>query len=281
MEFTQRGSIQVMFEQSRKRGGVLRSENHLTPDHTPDEPVGRDAEVNRIVEAVKPLTHRKRGENLLVHGPAGVGKTTCVQHVFQQLEEESTTQAVYINCWQYDTRPALLTELLIELGYPSPRKGNPVDETLSRIQEFVEKSRGGVAVALDEFDRLQDPTEVVYDLHLISEGIDQNLSMVLVSNRQPTRLKLDPRSESRLSCQTLGFHPYDIQQLTEILEQRVQQAFRPGTVDDQVIETIAEQVAEQGGDCREALSQLLQLGRWADRNDIESIDIGSLENWSD
>ena len=55
--------------------------------------------------------------------------------LFDRMEEETTSKSVYINCWQYNTRPSLLTELLIQLGYPAPRKGKPVDELLSKIRE--------------------------------------------------------------------------------------------------------------------------------------------------
>jgi len=269
--------VPVVFDKSTTRRGVLRSETHLSTNHEPQEPVGRDEEINRIVKALKPLPRGEVPENLLVHGPAGVGKTTCVRHVFNQLAEETSTEAIYINCWQYDTRSSLLTELLIEMGYPVPRKGRPVDEILSRLQEFVDKSRGGVAVALDEFDRLEDRTEVAYDLQLLSEETDERLGIVMVSNESPQNIQLDPRSESRLSCRTLGFDPYSKAQLLEILKDRVEQAFRPGAVDSEVVERIAEEVASTGGDCRKALGRLLQVGRWADRNGVEEVTVELLE----
>jgi Cdc6-related protein, AAA superfamily ATPase len=193
--------------------------------------------------------------------------------VFDQLRCETSTKAIYINCWQYDTRSSLLTELLIEMGYPAPRKGRPVDEILSRLQEFIGKSRSGVAVALDEFDRLGDQTEVVYDLEMLSTNIEKDLGLVMVSNRGPRQVRLDPRSESRLNCLTLDFDPYSEAELVDILDQRVTQAFRPGVVEDGVVEVIAEQVASDSGDCREALGRLLNFGRWADRNGLGDIGV--------
>lgn len=258
-----------MFEHDTSKG-VLRSETYLSTDYRPEEPVSRDEEVSRIADALRPLTRREEPENLLVYGPAGVGKTTCVRYVLDQLGEETAVKSIYINCWQYDSRSSLLTELLIELGYPAPRKGRPVDELLSRIQEFVDKSRG-VAVVLDEFDKLGDQTEVVYDLETLGHESDQHLGMVLVSNMGPERVQLDPRSESRLHCQTLRFEPYSKSELVEILEERVEQAFRPGSVTDDVIEKVAEEAAEKGGDCREALRRLLALGRKADRNGVAEL----------
>jgi len=261
-----------MFNKSMKRGGVLRSEAYLTPDHIPDEPVGRNREIERIADAVRPLTKKKKPENLLVYGPAGVGKTTSVKHVFNQMEEQTTAKAVYINAWQYNTRPSLLTELLIQLGYPAPRKGKPVDELLSKIREWLDKNRG-VALAIDEFDQLDEKTEVIYDLQMVNEQADSSLGVVMVSNQPPERVQLDPRSQSRLNCQTLQFNSYNAPQLQEILEKRVEQAFKPGTVPDNVIEKIAEQVAGNSGDCRKALELLLRAGRKADRQGNSELEV--------
>jgi cell division control protein 6 len=261
-----------MFESSTGKSGrgVLRSESYLDTGYQPEKPAGRETEVQRIVEAVRPVTRRKTPENLLVYGPAGVGKTTCVRHVFDHLEDETTSKAVYINCWQYNTRPSLLTELLIQLGYPAPRKGKPVDELLSKIGEWLDKNRG-VAVALDEFDQLENRAEVIYDLQLVNEESENQLGLVMVSNQHPRSLELDPRSRSRLNCKTLEFNSYNAPQLEKILDKRVEQAFRPGTVPDEVIETIAEHVAEKSGDCRKALQLLLRAGREAEREGKRSI----------
>ena len=56
----------------------------------------------------------------------------------------------------------------------------------------------------------------------------------------------------------------------------MEQAFRPGTVPDNVVEEIAEQVAEDSGDCREALSLLLQAGRQADQEGRKEVSTDDL-----
>lgn len=253
-----------MFEQSGSENGILRSETYLSPDHVPEKPVGRESEIRRIADAIRPLTKKRTPDNLLVYGPAGVGKTTSVKHTFQRLDEETRVKTVYVNCWKYNTRPSLLTELLIQLGYPAPRKGKPVDELLSKIGEWLNKNRG-FAVALDEFDQLDEKTEVIYDLQMLNADSENKLGTVMVSNQHPRTLNLDPRSQSRLNCQTLEYQPYTAPQLQQILEKRVEQAFRPGTVPDEAVEMIAEDVAEKDGDCRKAMNLLLRTGRRADQ----------------
>jgi len=261
-----------LFNNTTQSKGILRSETYLTSSYHPEEPVGRKNEIERLVEAVRPLTRRHDPDNLLIYGPAGVGKTTCVKHVTQNLESQASVNSVYINCWQYNTRPSLLTELLIQLGYPAPRKGKPIDELLSKIREWLDKNRG-VVVALDEFDQLEDQTEVIYDLQMVHEEADNSLGLLMVSNKDPRQIKLDPRSQSRLNCKTLEFQSYNAPQLENILEKRVEKAFRPGTVPSEAIEKIAEKVAESSGDCRQALNKLLQAGRKADQRGDSKISL--------
>ncbi|RKD95618.1 Cdc6/Cdc18 family protein [Halopiger aswanensis] len=258
-----------MFDDTSNRS-IIRSEQHLTADSPPPEIVGREAEIHNIRDAVRPLTEGKTPDNLLVYGPPGSGKTVCVNHVFNALENETRVKTIRINCWQYRTRPSLLTELLIQLGYPAPRKGKPVDTLLKLIGTWLDKNRS-IAVALDEFDRFEDKAEIIYDLHMLSQQSENKLGLILVSNLPPEEFLLDSRSRSRLNCRTLEFQPYTAEELQEILSDRVEKAFEPGAVQPEVIETVAEEVAESGGDCRDAFERLRQAGRRASQENAHKI----------
>ncbi|WP_254762243.1 Cdc6/Cdc18 family protein [Natrinema marinum] len=258
-----------MFDNTSTSSGIIYSERYLNGEASL-KPTGRDKEIHAIRDGLRPLIKRNTPETLLIHGTPGTGKTMCVNHVFDALATETSVKTIQINCWQYSTRPALLTELLIQLGYPAPRKGKPVDELLSKLREWLQKNRS-VAVSLDEFDQLKEKTEVAYDLHMLSQQTENKLGLIVTSNLPPDELMLDSRSWSRLNCRTIEFEPYTATQLEKILQDAVEQTFKPGTVSNEVIETIAEQVADNTGDCRQAFEQLLQAGHRAMRQGTREV----------
>lgn len=96
-------------------------------------------------------------------------------------------------------------------------------------QEAVDRNRS-VAEALNEFGRLVDKAQLVYDLHMLSQQAETKLDLVRVSNIPPEDFSLDDRRWSRLNCQTLELKPYTTDELQAILEDQVEQAFQPRMV---------------------------------------------------
>lgn len=265
-----------MFEYTPNQPSLIQSESPLTGEYTPTQPITRSQELEFIANAVRPLTHRKQPTNLLVFGPTGAGKTLLITHVLEKLAEETRLTTVSINCWQYNTRPSLLTELLIQLGYPAPRKGKPVDELLTTLREWLDKHYSAVVV-LDEFDQLRDQTRVAYDLQDASDAAESSLGLVFVSNQPPEDLELDLRTQSRIAYQPLEVYPYTEQDLVKILHERVAQAFHRDVVADEAIQLIAASVAAKNGDCRESLTLLLRAARLAEHECTDTVTTAQAE----
>lgn len=249
---------------------IFQDELYLSPQYTPPEPIAREKELKEISKTVDRIRSSKNFETLLIHGSAGIGKTTCIEHVLNHFSKRTTLKQVKINCWQYNTRSALLTELLIQLGYPAPRKGKPIDELLSKLQEWLDKNRD-IVIWLDEYDQLDDKTEIAYDLFMTSSEAKQSIGVIMVSNQPPNQLEIKPRSNSRLNYRILELEPYTKEELIEILEIRVEKAFKPGTVPQESIELIASHVSKIGGDCRRTFDLLLRAGQRAEEEQVGEV----------
>lgn len=272
-----------MFTAPQRRDSVFRNKQSLsTTDRA--KPIGRQQELDILADALRPLTAGQIPENVFVYGPTGSGKTTCIHHVCEKLEEETRVKTVTINCWKYNTRSSLLTQLLIDLGYPVPRKGKPIDELLTRLQEWIEKHRS-IVVVLDEFDQHQEQSECVYDLHELVVETGNSLAMILISNTPPSQIELEPRSLSRLDYQQVHFEPYDEEDLKQILRKRAQQAFRRNALGDNVIDRIAAKVSKEPdvgkGDCRRALELLYRAGREADQEHADKVTVTHVDRATD
>jgi cell division control protein 6 len=255
---------------------LFRDPSALTDGYTPETPIGRDESIATLRAAVRPVAHRQPPDDVLLVGPTGTGKTTVVSHVLDALADETRVTTAMVNCWQYQTRPALLTELLIQFGYPAPRKGTPVDARLGTFRELLAKSHG-LVVALDEFDQCTHQTEVVYDLQDAAAETDNELGLILVSNQPLAALDLDARSHSRLDCRTVTLEPYTAEELAAILHQRIEAAFQREAVAPDTVDRIANTVADAGGDCRQACGLLLRAGRFADRDQAAEVTVSHVE----
>ncbi len=265
-----------MFDGPERTNRLFQTETALSTNYTPDTIVGRDEELRALEAALAPLTRRTAPENVVAHGPAGVGKTTTIRHICRQLEQQSRVRTVHVNCWQYNTRSSLLSQLLIDLGYPAPRKGKPVDELLRQLHEWVAKHQC-LAIVLDEFDRQQAQTDIIYDLHHVSTDSDNELGVILISNQPPAEIQLDPRSQSRLNYRPVYFPRYDSDALYAILRARADTAFQSDAVTDDALERIADRVAGMNGDCRHAIELLHRAGRIAEREEAETVAIAHVE----
>lgn len=128
-----------------------------------------------------------------------------------------------------------------------------------------------LALVLNEFDRHQAQTDIIYDLHHVSADVDNELGVVLISNQPPTEIQLDPRSQSRLNYRPVHFPRYDADQLYTIRQDRAGTAFHPDSVTDDALNRIVDRVANMNGDCRHAIELLHRAGRIAERDQAEAV----------
>lgn len=249
-----------MFKSKQEGKGILRAENFLTSEYTPDKLPHREEEIKEIANSIRPMFQRRKPENLFVYGPPGTGKTSCVKHVQKELENNTTATPVYVNAWNYDTRTSCYAKILHSLGVPFPRKGKPVDVLYDRIVETASKKKN-LVIAIDEIDQLgAEKSKTFYDLvRMEREEEDFEVAVIVIGYKADTLSDLDSRAGSSFSPRTMHFSPYKKHELVDILNKRVEKAFRPVKVDNETIAPKAEFGTDNERDCRMILHMLMRV----------------------
>jgi cell division control protein 6 len=190
----------------------------------------------------------------------------CCKYVLGQLSEYSSKPLpIYVNCWQHDSRQAVLSLISQKAGEVLPRRGISGEEVFSRTLEALHQAKRVPVIVLDEADRLfwggQD--KLLYDLTRTWETSQVHSCVILVTNDSDLLARADARVRSSLVGRTVEFRPYSPVQLKQILVERSQIALAPGVCSPEVIALCAAFGAKAGGDARVALQALWLSARAA------------------
>lgn len=242
---------------------VFKSEEALQAEFLPQALMHREGQIAQIANCIKPALSGKKPYNVFVSGPPGVGKTAVIKFIFRELEEYERVEAVYLNCWEYNTRHAVLGSVLTSLGGFAPRRGVATDEVFDKLMSFIKGSEKTVIIALDEIDQLlrNDGSQVLYDL---SRSAGAKAGIVAITNDMYVGRFLDARVKSSLAQENLSFMPYSEREVLDILSERAKLAFRPGKQEPGLVPRVAKFVGGRGGDLRLGLECLWKAGRLAD-----------------
>jgi cell division control protein 6 len=242
--------------------GIIRREEVLLPDYLPDEVLFREAELQSLADAIKPLVRRSAPANLFVHGPSGCGKTASMKYIIRQLSEySSAVLPVYVNCWENSTQLAVYNRIVEEMRLPLPRRGLATDEVFSRISQYIRNYRKPVLVVLDDMDGLHGD-ELLYVLSR-SNGKGVLFGIIGIANDRTLLSGLDVRIRSSLRFSELEFRPYGEEQLARILRVRAEHGLEPGSWDERLLAKIAR--AAEGGSARTALEILWKAAKRAEK----------------
>ncbi|MFH1588410.1 MAG: AAA family ATPase [Candidatus Diapherotrites archaeon] len=263
-------------------GTVFMNESVLYPEYVPDALFHREKEINSLAYAFKPLMEGKKPLNVFLCGGTGIGKTASVKYVLRELEgETSRAKHLYLNCFEYSTRAGILFKLANFLGAFAPRRGMSIDELYGLILEQLKKTDFTPLIVLDEADQIinsKEESKILYDLLRVTEYQEKKIGLILISNNCELTLKLDPRTKSSLTEESIQFDKYSPMQLKDILWERAEKAFLPNSCLKEIIDVAAGHAAKLNGDARIAIESLLKAGRNADRANSPVIQLLHLKD---
>ena len=241
----------------------------------PDILPHREKEINNLANVLVPALRNETPSNVFIYGKTGTGKTAVTKLVGKELLEKGKqinkkVNFIYINCEVVDTHYRVLQNIanhfINEWSERIPFTGWPTDEVYSKLKKMIEKEGGVIVIILDEVDKLKGD-EALYNLSRINtELIGAKVSIVGLSNDLKYTEFLDPRVKSSLGEENLIFPPYDAGQLQDILKQRVEIAFKPESMDSDVVPLCSALAAQEHGDARRALDLLRMSAELAERS---------------
>jgi cell division control protein 6 len=205
---------------------VFKREEVLYPEYLPLNLPHREGQIKLISENLSLLLKNSKPMNIFIYGPPGVGKTVVAKFILREFEQYSGIKNIYINCWQYNTSFAVLSEIGITIGAFVSRRGWAKDEIFSRIVQTMENNRLNLIIVLDEIDQLiKNDASVLYDLLRIENYTKQKISLIFISNDKYVFRNVEDRIKSSLNLEEIEFKPYTFLEMKDIVEQRMKEAF--------------------------------------------------------
>jgi len=188
----------------------------------------------------------------------------------------------YTNAKQETTLYGLLVSFGRQLGLGSqktndekmwlPSTGLSISEVFNRIIYVLDKNEVNAVFVIDEIDYLAEliqktGKDVLYQITRANERLTTgSLTLIGVSNDLTFKERLDPRVISTLSEEEVIFTNYNLPQIKEILDARIEVAFEEGIVSDAALNLCSAMAGRESGDARRALDLLRVAAEIAERN---------------
>jgi cell division control protein 6 len=213
-------------------------------------------------------------QRVLITGDVGTGKTVLCQRFGLDITKAAKNRKinlhyVHVNCRENKGSLFLIMKRAIEKLSPEfPKRGFAPEELLQVLMGLLDDQNAHLILALDELESLiqTEGSAPIYTLTRIQEerpGSPMRLSLICIL-REPEYLdKLDPSTIGTLQHNFVRLEKYSANQLQAIISDRVELAFKEGTVPEETMGFLAD-VAGSSGDARYAIELLWRAGKYAD-----------------
>jgi orc1/cdc6 family replication initiation protein len=240
---------------------IIVNEEALQEAFVPTRLLHREGQIGELERCLKPALKNRSIENVFLMGISGTGKTTIAKWILENYFKEISA---YVNCWKYRTAHEVLKEILLAQQVPVHGR-EPTGELAQSLEKIVKKKK--LIVCLDEVDRLDD-----FDLlYLLARS---GCGLILISTRCHVLASLTTRIRTGLALTEIEFPPYSTDELYDIIRDRVEYAFRPGSLKNEFIKLAS--VAAQG-DARAGLEIVRKAGKKAEIRYLKEVTMQALE----
>lgn len=253
---------------------LFKNKQVLKPNYTLkgiDDVLHRDDEIKTYYEYLKDIFRGVSPSNIFIYGKPGLGKTLITKLVLEEVKREAKNRGIElciinINCDEIRTEHAILQKAVQEIPSDEPRRvlGNSRDKHNDYLKYLINHYQGIIVFVLDELDKADKPEMINKIIRTESMTSGQFPTIIGITNDIKLRDSFPPHLKSVLCENDLIIKPYDAEQLRDIIQARVDIAFKENTVDDIVIALCAAYAAQDYGDVRRAIDILRVSGEIAE-----------------
>src|SRR5919108_4519409 len=265
------------------RPSIFKNEEPLSLEYLPSRLPHREQQLRFMTELFRSVIDKPgtTSPRVLVTGDIGTGKTVLTQRFGTDIEKTAKSMKlnlryVHVNCREYrGSLFMILKHVIQKFTTQFPQRGFSSEELLHILLDYLEDKNLHVILALDEADILirTEGSTSLYNLTRIQEerpGRPVRLSLIVIL-REIEKLKdLDRSTQSTLQRNLIRLDRYSTSQLESILRERVELAFKEGTISEEVVDFIAD-IAAQAGDARYAIELVWRAGKYADTEGAKEV----------
>lgn len=236
----------------------------FTERFLPRELPGRGAQLDALSAVLEPATRGEPAASCWVIGPSGAGKTSTARHLLEQLRVDydipfARVESVGATRWE------LLRDVAAEHPQAAQHDGMGTAQLLDLLDGTVSAP---FVVVLDEFDGIEAPG-VLADFAAL-----EYVSLIPIGHDRDAAADLVPDGAAGLRrCETVRFEPYDVDATVDILRARADTGLRPGVVDDDQLERIADEAAGSARYGVQSLRSAVELGEERGHTEVRDADV--------
>ena len=283
---TNHDAVDKLLDDATSGRSILKKRDVLHFTFIPETILHRDNELAKVTQALLPILKKSRPSNLLVYGKPGTGKTLVVKTILSKIQKrveksDFPIKLVYTNAKDETTLYGLLVSFGRQLGLKTqkelPATGLSISGVFNRLLDIIQKNSTNAVFVIDEIDYLAElisktGKDILYNLTRANERLKSgSLTLIGISNDLTFKERLDPRVLSSLSEEEIVFTNYTMEQIKEILLDRIKTAFIQGTVETAAINLCAAMAGQEHGDARRAIDLLRVAGELAEREQSETV----------